>query len=345
MNTAIASQKQNFATAAEFISAVVRHGVGGAVDPRLTMQAAISGASESGADVGGFLIPTEFAERLWSRTYLQSEILRRCERIPVTHGDSIKLPAISENSRKDGARHGIALRFLREGEAFPVSKPNLRQIELKLRKLGGLGYVTDELINDAPALVAWLERAFSVEAAFVIEGQALFGTGASFPLGILNSNAVIVVEPEVGQAPGTVTPENLLSMISRLWASSHTGAVWLLSTDVFSQLADKSFTNGQPAVVYSPDGRRSILSAPVLLSEHTGVVGEVGDIVLADFSQYALAEKTPKFLSSIHVRFLADESIFRFSWRADGAPLWASPITPKNSALPQSPFITLASRT
>jgi len=65
---------------------------------------------------------------------------------------------------------------------------------------------------------------------------------------------------------------------------------------------------------------------------------------LGDFSQYLVAEIPAQFLSSIHVRFLNDEGVFRFRFRVDGQPSWSGPITPKNSSTTESPFVTLAER-
>jgi len=48
--------------------------------------------------------------------------------------------------------------------------------------------------------------------------------------------------------------------------------------------------------------------------------------------------------SSIHVRFLYDEMVFRIIYRVDGAPTWHSSLTPYKGSAVKSPFITLASR-
>ena len=83
---------------------------------------------------------------------------------------------------------------------------------------------------------------------------------------------------------------------------------------------------------------------PLELSEYPAAIGSEGDVILADFSQYLIAEKEPEFVPSLHVRFLFAEAVFRFLWRIDGQSAWASPITPKNSTVTQSPFVTLAER-
>jgi len=72
----------------------------------------------------------------------------------------------------------------------------------------------------------------------------------------------------------------------------------------------------------------------------------LGDIAFLDASQYILAQKGGiDQASSIHVRFLNDETVLRFVQRIDGQPLWNSPLTPADaSAATLSPFVFLAVR-
>ena len=74
-------------------------------------------------------------------------------------------------------------------------------------------------------------------------------------------------------------------------------------------------------------------------------VGTVGDIVLADLSQYIVAEKDMIAAVSVHVGFLTDESAFRFAVRTDGMPSMLRPITPHDGGATRSAFVTLAART
>jgi HK97 family phage major capsid protein len=70
----------------------------------------------------------------------------------------------------------------------------------------------------------------------------------------------------------------------------------------------------------------------------------VGDIVLADLSQYRIVDQAPKEAVSFDAAFLSDQVIFRMTYRVDGKGKYASAITPANSSTTRSPFITLATR-
>jgi len=84
---------------------------------------------------------------------------------------------------------------------------------------------------------------------------------------------------------------------------------------------------------------------PVVPVEYCDTVGDLGDIILADFSQYAVTDRgAVQAASSIHVQFLTDQTCFRFIYEIDGQPLWPSALTPKNSTSTLSPFVALAAR-
>ena len=79
--------------------------------------------------------------------------------------------------------------------------------------------------------------------------------------------------------------------------------------------------------------------------EQCSAAGDLGDIILLDPTQYLLIDKGGiNAASSIHVRFLYDENVFRFIYRVDGQPIWNKPLTPYKGSATVSPFVTLAKR-
>ena len=158
--------------------------------------------------------------------------------------------------------------------------------------------------------------------------------------------------PETGQAAATVVSENLIKMWARMWAPSRRNAVWLINQDVEPQLMQLSLpvsTGGQ--LVYMPPGGLSaspygsIFGRPVLPVEYCQTLGTTGDVILADLSEYYAIEKGGvEAASSIHVRFVYDETVFRFVYRFDGQPSWASALTPFKGTNTLSPFVVLAAR-
>jgi HK97 family phage major capsid protein len=91
----------------------------------------------------------------------------------------------------------------------------------------------------------------------------------------------------------------------------------------------------------------SLLGRPVIPIEQASALGDVGDIMLADLSGYILSQKGGVQSDvSIHVRFVYDESVFRFVLRIDGQPVRASALTPYKggASATQSHFVALQAR-
>lgn len=321
---------------------------GGKVDERLTTRAA-SGLNESTPSDGGFLVQQDFVTELLKRTYETGILASKVKKIPIsTNANGMKINAIDEDSRANGSRWGGVQTYW-EGEAdeLTASKPKFRQMELSLKKLTGLCYATDELLQDAAALEAVIRQAFAEEFGFKIDDAILSGSGEGEPLGILNSGAIVTVAKEASQTD-TITVENLIKMWNRLWSRSRANAVWYINQELEPYLYTLKIGD-KP--VYIPAGGLSekpygtLFGRPVVPIEQCSAAGEVGDIILADIGQYLLIDKGGiKSASSIHVRFLYDENVFRFIYRVDGKPIWTKPLTPYKGSATVSPFVTLAKR-
>jgi HK97 family phage major capsid protein len=338
----------------DFLQAVVRAGTpGGQVDPRLETRAA-SGLNESVPSEGGFLVSEDYARELLRRTYATGQIASRCRRIPISaNANSLKINAIDETSRADGSRFGGVQSFwTAEADAKTATKPKFREMTLELKKLTGLCYLTDELLQDAAALESVVMQSFADEISFKLEDAIIRGDGAGKPLGILNSPALVTVAKETGQAANTVIAENIFAMWSRCWGRSRQNAVWLINQDVEPQLFSMSMAVGTGGVpVYMPAGGISgqpystLFGRPVIPVEYCPTLGTVGDIILVDLSQYLLIDKGGiQTAASIHVRFVFDESCLRVILRVDGQPIRNSALTPYKGSNTLSPYVALATR-
>lgn len=341
--------EKRFSSFGEQLMAAYRAAMpGGKVDERLTTRAA-SGLNETTPSDGGFLVQQDFVTELLKKTYETGILASKVKKIPIsTNANGMKINAIDEDSRANGSRWGGVQTYW-EGEADEItaSKPKFRQMELSLKKLTGLCYATDELLQDAAALEAVIRQAFAEEFGFKIDDAILSGSGEGEPLGILNSGAIVTVAKEASQTD-IITVENLIKMWNRLWSRSRANAVWYINQELEPYLYTLKIGD-KP--VYIPAGGLSekpygtLFGRPVVPIEQCSAAGEVGDIILADIGQYLLIDKGGvKSASSIHVRFLYDENVFRFIYRVDGKPIWTKPLTPYKGSATVSPFVTLAKR-
>lgn len=345
-----------FDTFGNFLMSVKAAGTPGKkTDPRLFYNAA-SGGNEAVPSDGGFAVQTDFSSTLLEKTYEESILAQRCTPMPISSGaNGIKLPVVDEQSRVTGSRWGgVQMYWAGEADSVTAKKPKLAQLELKLHKLMGISYLTEEVMEDSGAMEALVNTAFTSEASWTIDDCIMNGDGAGKPLGFTASNAVVTVNKETGQLADTIQYENITKMWSRLWGRGEKNSVWLINRDVLPQLFTMTVGTGastQP--VYMPPTGASgspygtIFGRPVISMEQCSTLGTAGDIMLIDPSQYMLANKGGlKMAMSIHVRFVYDENCFKFTYRVDGQPIWKAPLTPASgSANTLSPFVMLQSRT
>ena len=325
------------------------------MDERLKAQKAILGASSGVPSDGGFLIQQDFASEIFKIAHDTGAIMSRTRRIPIgPNANGLKINAIDENSRATGSRWGgVQAYWEAEGDAASATKPKFRQLNLSLNKLLAVMYATDELLADATALGAVAQQAVSEEIIYEVENSIFRGSGVGKPMGILNATATVSVTKEDGQAAATLVTANLFKMWSRLHGRSRANAVWLYNQDIEPQLMALSLSVGTAGgqVVYLPPGGLSqspystLLGRPMIPVEYASTLGTVGDIVLADMSQYIVIDKGGvQAAESMHVQFLTDQMTYRWTYRIDGQPAWRSALTPANGTNTQSPFITLETR-
>ena len=351
----VKAKPEAFKSLGEQLDAIRRSSTPGySVDRRLTEMKAISGMSETVPEDGGYLVQTDFASELLRLTHETGLLTGRVRRIPVgANSNGLKMNAVAETSRATGSRWGGVRAYWRE-EAGTVTAaaPAFRTMKLELNDLMGLCYATDQLLADSVALGAVIQQAFSEEFGFLLDDAIIRGSGNGQPLGIMNSNAYVSVAKESGQAADTVMWENINNMWARLWSKSRMNSAWFIHQDVLPQLNAMNMPIGTGGVpVYLPatgiagSPYSTLFGRPVIEIEQADTVGDQGDIMLLDLSQYLMIDKGGlEAAQSIHVRFIYGENTFRFTLRTDGQPIWNSPLTLYNSSTTVAPFVLLDAR-
>lgn len=316
------------------------------MDRRLYATKAPTGIGELLPTDGGFLVPPQYASGIMEKMYSTGNILSRVARDPIS-GNRMIYNSVDESSRADGSRQGGVLGYwVAEANAITASKPKFRQVDLKLNKVAALCYATDEILGDVNTLGSWLGRVAPEELRFRVEDAIVEGNGVGKPQGILNANALTTV---LRNELLLVASADIVNMWARRW-SQYKDYIWLANQEVMAQLNSLVLANSYDAnarwASFGPDGVMSIFGRPVIECEYCSALGTVGDIVLMSPSQYQLIDNGGvQAASSIHVNFTSDESVFRFVYRVDGAPLWASALTPFKGSGTLSPYVTLATAT
>jgi HK97 family phage major capsid protein len=143
-------------------------------------------------------------------------------------------------------------------------------------------------------------------------------------------------------------------MWARFYGPSRQNGAWFHNQDVETQFPVMVKTDGTAygfPVLLPPGGLSgsqysTLYGRPMVPIEYAPTLGTVGDLMLADFSQYALIEKGGiGVASSVHVRFLYDEMVLKFTWRLNGMVInWPTALTPFKGTSTLSPFVVLATR-
>lgn len=316
----------------------------------------ITGMSELVPADGGFLVETDHITELFKNTFTAANIASKCRRVNISgNANGITMNALAETSRVTGNRWGgIQGLWLEEAGDKHDAAPKFRRMEWKLKKMAALCYLTDELLQDASTLANFVSQAFVEEFAWMLNQAVIAGVGGGQPVGITGHPSLVTVAAEAGQLADTIVYENIVNMYSRMFSGSMGNAEWYINQDCLPQLYTMALSVGFGGVpVYMPAGMASaspygtLMGKPVNVTEHNATLGNTGDIAFLDLSQYLIAQKGGvDQASSIHVRFLNDETVLRFVMRVDGQPLWNNVLTPASgiAASTVSPFVYLAAR-
>lgn len=351
-----ADPKRGFKSKAEFFGSVLgaarSASMGHAADQRLAPLAAAPttfGGEGSGAD-GGFAIPPEFAREIFTLSQTGgTDLLPLCDEVQIG-GNTMSFP---KDETTPWGTDGIRAYWQGEATAAAASKPALGLDTLRLKKLIGLVPVSDELLADSSALASYLPKKLGASVQWKRNEAILFGAGGAQPAGSLNSNAVITVAKDSGQAANTLTATNLANMVARLPEGSFGKSVWIINNDALPALFTMTLGNYP---IYLPVGVAGagmqgspygmLMGRPVLVSQHANTFSGAGDVNLVDLSYYQAITKAggDEMATSMHLYFDAAATAFRITSRMDGMSKLSKAIDPAKGTNKLSPFVKLGAR-
>ena len=297
---------------------------------------------------GGFLIPMENTSKIFTVAVEDSLVMTRCFIQPMKSNE-INIPGVEIGDHSVNLFGGFTASYTDEAGEINEKSPKIRNMKLVAHKLTGIVRYSNELIADAQGGQKQIENLCGKGLGWHSDRAFLKGTGAGEPLGILNSGALITVAAENGQNPDTILYENLANMLAAMYAGSFSNSVWVCHQSTIPQLLQLSLAVGTGGsaipVLNESNGKFTMLTREVIFTEKTEKLGDKGDIMLVDFSQYIVGLRSElRFDTSIHVGFTTDELLSRLITRHDGQPLWNAPLTLEDGATQVSPFVTLAAR-
>jgi HK97 family phage major capsid protein len=337
--------KKEELSAGEFFQAV-KNSVNGNLDKRLKNSAMM----ERNAEDGGFLVPADVRTDILKKVTGDESLLSKTMQLN-TSSNHMTIP-VNETAPWDGA--GIQAYWEGEGQQMNDSKDGFGTFDIKLHKLTALVKVTDELLEDAPALESYIKAQAPLAMMHKVNSAIIGGTGVGKPAGFLSSGFKYKVSKESGQTADTIVFENIVKMTGRILPQSFAKAVWLVNPACMDQLRLMSFKAGatSPVPAYLPPSGLAeapygtLMGRPIMpMMGGVKALGEEGDIALVDLSYYISAVKGGiKSDMSTHVYFDTNHTAFKFIMRIGGGCPYKAPVTTENGDFEMSGIVTLEDR-
>ncbi len=325
------------------------------IDQRLRAAALSTYGNEGAGADGGFAVPADFRTEIMRLVEAEEGLFSRCD---VTPTASNNVNVVTDDT-SSYSTSGVRVFTRGEAQAMTQSKPNLKDLAVKLNEIYAFVPCTDELLQDVPMMTSYLTTKAGEALQFKLNEYIISGTGVGQPLGILNSGCLVAVAAEGSQTADTVHADNIVKMWARMPGAVRGRAVWLINQDVEPDLmrlgavvktAAGTATGGMP--IYMPPGGLSaspfatLLGRPVLTTEACSAIGDVGDIILAYLGGYFAPIKSGGVRSDVSMHLYFDQGVTSFRWtlRMGGQPWLSAPIARKNGSNTLSHFVTLAAR-
>ncbi len=300
-----------------------------------------AGMTEGTGSSGGFLVPPQFLAEILGPAFVESGILSRVSVVPMTSSAVMIAGFNNTDSHAGGAIGGLTMEWAGEGQQLSSQTGKVRAVTMQAKKGAVMVEVTNELLFDSPAASIQLREIMSAAARFGLEAAILTGNGVGRPLGLLNDNAKIVISKETSQAADTINYQNIIKMVARIHPSLLPGSIWVANPNTLTQLlniqrpisdaAGTDYVGGDILPVFQTGvgGTFSLLGLPLVFSEALPVLGDAGDLVLANFGEYQLGMRMDARIDvSTELKFDYDKSVFRLILRADGLSRWDQALQP-----------------
>jgi len=311
---------------------------------------------------GGFALPLDMSPDIADRARATRGPWSMCSWWPVETREYL-FPAVNEPTRLKGSRYGgfNAQWGLSETTLPAESDGSLAQVQLTQNRLLMFTTISRDVWSDARKIQRWLSYIGMANLRDLIEESMIAGA-LNGPMGAINSPATVVVN-KAGTAAGSISATN----IDMMWASMYRGckdnAVWHANDQTVAYLDELNVSGQFPENLYFPAGSSpmgtpfaTIKGRPLYPTEFAPNLGNPGDLVCVDWTQYVFSYLQPRpedsALSfsvqvpddqfhkgmrgipegvveqrvSSELYFQQDLLALVFKFRGDGAFIWSAPV-------------------
>lgn len=294
---------------------------------------------------GGVLVPEEWAAPIYNAALEGSVVRSRANIVPMT-SDRLTVPILVDSDRSTNMFGGVTMTWVAEGgnEYTTTVKPAIGRVGLTANKAVATCFVANELEQDYDGLGSFLTKSFGEAMRYYEDDKFIWGTGSGQPLGVMNAACLIShARSSYSLVAGS---GDFGSMAGRLLPASWKNAVWLVNPVNLATWAGNVTTSGANALGAIDLSSMTILGRPIVVTEHAATPGATGDLILADFSQYIIGDRSLYISASRQAisssnGWTADETLWKLVMRVDGQPLLPAAITPHRGGETLSSFVAL----
>ncbi len=282
--------KKEFESLEEFMTACIAN----PNDQRLNYQEYKSEQSMGTGSKGGFAVPRQFLPQIRSIDPEEALVRPRATVIPAGNPPDaeVTFPALDQEPTAAGANKvygGVTVEKINEGGLKPETDFDLRLISLQPQEVAARIPLTDKLLRNWQAASNWATTLLRRAVLGWEDQQFLTGNGIGGPVGVIDAGATYAVNRAVA---ATVSLADLKAMYCR-FKGNEGKAVWRCSWSTWLQLLNMTGDGGGATNVIAVDrstGTVTIYGIPVKRHERLRPLGQRGDVLLADFSEYVIKD-------------------------------------------------------
>ena len=314
----------------EFLKAVRNAEEKHIVDPRLTIKTS-SGMGEDIPGEGGYLVQHPLWNQEIFNAFIQASVITpKCRQfVAEPYANGLKFKQVQEITRASTTWFGgIQFYEVDEGVSITDSKPAFYQLDVPIKQLGALYYITQALIDDCPNLSQYVAGLVGKAFGQVIDREILYGT-----LGICTAQMGHLSTVKVTPAGTYPTAAELASMYNGMSAGYLDGAEWFMGHKQYANLLNLTAPAASGGAGYAfpimttdadDSAKKRLFGHPINIMEQAAASNAAGSIVFANWMNYGIVTKgtmTPQVAMSLHVKFDSNQQTYRFITRIGGAPL------------------------
>ena len=319
----------------------VRASAYGRTDPRLVQGAVTTFSGENvGAD-GGFAVPPDYRTAIVQAWEADDNLMNLFSPIQTNSN----LVTIVTDETTPHSTSGITGAWTDEAGTVAPTKPVLKQINIPVRKVSSLVHLSDEMLDDSPAIGSYVAKKMGEKLSALVSDAIVNGDGNGKPQGIRNSPALVQVTRSTGH---NVKAAEVAGMVARLRPGGFGKAFWLCHSSVLPQLWTMVLSNVPLyATNYKESPFGTLLGRPIYVTEYcmdlTDATAVSGDIFLINPDGYALAVKSGGVSTAATIAFAFDQGLqsFRATMRVGGQGILSAPVARKNGTETLSDFVGL----